>query len=161
MYFKPPHIIAKLRPKMIFHFRPATQTSAHVSASCRALSTCDRFGAVVTLVEFVATLEPSVSLPRGVPRLPRPSSPNRGALLCRGIPLLAMRRASARGPRTGPSALLSSTLGLSACSSPAFYIIENTPVINQRSSGEAGSRRFATDGAVTKTREKPMFRTLR
>ena len=31
---------------MIFHFRPATQTSAHVSASCRALSTCDRFGAV-------------------------------------------------------------------------------------------------------------------
>ena len=58
--------------------------------------------AFVTLVEFVAILEPSVSLPRGVPRLPRPSSPNRGALLRLGLPLLAMRRASARGPRTGP-----------------------------------------------------------
>ena len=58
--------------------------------------------AFVTLVEFVAILEPSVSLPRGVPRLPRPSSPNRGALLRRGLPLLSMRRASARGPRTGP-----------------------------------------------------------
>ena len=61
--------------------------------------------AFVTLVEFVAILEPSVSLPRAVPRLPRPSSPNRGALLRRGIPLLAIRRASARGPRTGPARL--------------------------------------------------------
>ena len=81
--------------------RPEPLTSAAFSRRpCFAKS-----AAFVTLVEFVAILAPSVSLPRVVPRLPRPSSPNRGALLRRGIPLLAIRRASARGPRTGPARL--------------------------------------------------------
>ena len=60
---------------------------------------------MASLAEFVAILETSVSFPFAASSLPRPPSPNRGVLLRRGIPLLAIRRASARGPRTGPPRL--------------------------------------------------------
>ena len=42
---------------------------------------------MASLVEFVAILESSVSFPFVAPSLPRPSSPIRGVLLRRGIPL--------------------------------------------------------------------------
>lgn len=107
--------------------------------------------AYVTLAEFVAIRETSVSLPFAGQNLPAASSAYRGVGLRHGIPFLV--RLALRGESTEPAlpVSLSSTLGFTACSSHGFFLCRESA--EDTRTAEQPTGRTRADGQIQFRRE--------